>query len=196
MSYHADMATAVTETVLTAEEFSQLPDAKHGGKMELVRGRVVTSMPVSGKHGERQLTIAESLRRFLNSAREGKATVETGYILRRDPDVVRAPDVSVAPAAQLEDGELPEDAFIEGAPLLAIEVVSRNDSEREVLERVGEYLDAGVARVWVVRARNKTVVVYSASGDVKSVPLTGTLTSEDAGFAQAGFALAVATIFA
>lgn len=196
MSYHADMATAVTETVLTAEEFSQLPDPEHGGKMELVRGRVVTSMPVSGKHGERQGIIWQALRQFLSPGQEGKATVETGYVLRRDPDVVRAPDASVAPSALLEDGELPEDAFIEGAPLLAIEVVSRNDSEREVLEKVGEYLDAGVARVWVVRARNKTVVVLSASGDVKAVPLTGTLTSEDAGFAQTGFALAVATIFA
>ncbi len=196
MPYHADMATAVTETVLTAEEFSQLPDPKQGGKMELVRGRVVTSMPVSGKHGERQGIIWQALRQFLFTHQEGRATIETGYILRRDPDVVRAPDVSVAPAALLEDGELPEDAFIEGAPLLAVEVVSKTDSEREVLEKVGEYLDAGVVRVWVVKARNKTVVVYTGSGDVKSVPLTGMLTSDDAGFARSGFTLPVSTIFA
>lgn len=196
MAYHADMATAVTETVLTAEEFYQLPDPEQGGKMELVRGRVVISMPVSGKHGERQLIIAESLRRFVDSAREGKATVETGYVLRREPDVVRAPDVSVAPVALLEDGELPEDGFIGGAPLLAVEVVSRNDSEREVLEKVGEYLDAGVARVWVVRARNQTVVVYKGDGEVHSVPQSGVLTSEDAGFATPGFELPVAAIFA
>src|SRR3990172_3636921 len=195
MPYHADMATAVTETVLTAEEFYQLPDPEQGGKMELVRGRVVTSMPVSGKHGERQGIIWQALRQFLSTGQEGRATIETGYVLGRNPDVVRTPDVSVAPAALLEGGELPEDGFIEGAPQLAIEVVSKNDSEREVLEKVGEYLDAGVVRVWVVRARNKTVVVYTASGDVKSVPLTGTLTSEDAGFASSGFTLPVSVIF-
>lgn len=196
MAYHANMATAVTETVLTAEEFYQLPDPEQGGKIELVRGRVVTSMPVSGKRGERQGVIWQALRQFLSTSRQGRTTIETGYILRRDPDVVRAPGVSVAPAALLEDGELPEDGFIEGAPLLAVEVVSRTDSEREVLEKVGEYLDAGVARVWVVKARNKTVVVYTASGDVKSVPLAGTLTSDDAGFASSGFTLPVSMIFA
>ena len=196
MAYHGGMATPVSETTLTAEEFYRLPGPVHGGKMELVRGKVVTSMPVSGKHGERQLIIAEHLRRFLARANEGRATVETGYVLRRDPDVVRAPDVSVAPLAALQGGDLPEDAFVDGPPLLAVEVVSKSDSERDVLEKVGEYLDAGVPRVWLVRARNQSVVVYTGDGEVKSMPLAGVLTSDEAGFRTPGFELPIATIFA
>lgn len=49
----ADMEALVAEKLLTAEEFFRLPDPFHGGKMELVAGKVVCQMPVSGGHGKR-----------------------------------------------------------------------------------------------------------------------------------------------
>lgn len=109
------MATAVTEMLLTAEEFAALAEPRDGGKMELVGGKVVTFTPVSGKHGELQGLIWQALRTFLLQAGEGRATVETGYILRREPDLVRGADVSIAPANLLTGGRLPETGFIDGA---------------------------------------------------------------------------------
>ncbi len=189
------MSTAVTETLFTAGEFANLPEPPDAGKMELVRGRLVVHMPVGGKHGQRQVRIAAALQRFLETAPEGQVTVETGYVLQEDPDDVRAPDVSVAPAALLPGGELP-DGFIHGAPLLAVEVVSPNDAERDVLAKVGDYLDAGVQRIWLVRARNQTVVVYHGDGLVRQLSMGDTLTSADAGFATDGFQLPLSDIFA
>lgn len=190
------MTTARTsEPLLTAEEFSRIPEPPHGGKSELVGGKVVVHMPVSGKHGERQITIAMRLRNFLSQSLEGKATVETGFVLRRDPDIVRAPDVAVARTTLLADGELPEEGFVEGPPLLAVEVVSPSDKERDILEKVADYLDYGVERVWAVRAKTRSVVVYYPNGEVKLLQLNDTLTSDDAGFTTPGFELPVAEIF-
>ena len=190
------MTTApASEPLLTAEEFYHLPDPPHGGKMELLSGKVAVHMPVSGKHGERQVTIALKLRAFLDANSEGKVTVETGFVLRRDPDIVRAPDVAVAKASDLPHGELPEEGFVQAPPLLAVEVVSPSDKERDILEKVADYLDFGVERVWAVRAKTQSVVVYYPNGEVKLLPLNATLTSDDAGFTTPGFELPVAEIF-
>lgn len=181
--------------LLTAEEFATLPEPRDGGKMELVGGKVVTFIPVSGKHGELQGLIWQALRTSLQETQEGKATVETGYILRRDADLVRGPDVSIAPANLLAAGNLPESGFIDGAPLLAAEVVSPNDTERDVLEKVGEYLDAGVKRVWLVRTRHRDVVVYRADGGVRVFSASERLTSDDAGLEASGLDIAIGTLF-
>jgi Uma2 family endonuclease len=188
------MTTAVTETLFTAEEFARLPEPPNAGKMELVRGRVMVEMPVGGTHGERQVTVASALRTFAGRTRECRVTVETGYVLQENPDDVRAPDVSITPMALLPDGKLP-DGFIRGAPSLAVEIVSPNDSERDVLEKVGDYLDAGVARVWVVRGKNQTVVVYRGDGAVRQLGLAESLSSDDAGFSTDGFSLPLSDIF-
>ena len=190
------MSTAVTETLFTAGEFANLPEPPDAGKMELVRGRLVVHMPVGGKHGQRQVRIAAALQRFLETARRRPGN-------RRDR--VRPPGGPrttfgrlTSPSLQpllLPGGELPE-GFIHGAPLLAVEVVSPNDAERDVLAKVGDYLDAGVQRVWLVRARNQTVVVYHGDGLVRQLSIGDTLTSADAGFATDGFQLPLSDIFA
>ena len=180
---------------MTAEEFYHLPEPEHGGKMELVRGKVVVDMPVSGKHGERQGIIFTAFFSFLSPTRLGRAAVETGFIVQRSPFTVLAPDVSVTPLDRLPNGELPEDGFVEGPPGLAVEVVSPGDSEARVMAKVGEYLDAGVDRVWLVQARTRTVTVFRADGVIQQLTAGETLTSEHAGFAEKGFELRVDDIF-
>lgn len=81
------------------------------------------------------------------------------------------------------------------APLLAVEVVSPNDTERDVLEKVGEYLDAGVRRVWLVRTRHRDVVVYRSDGGVRSHGAEEHLTSEDAGLETPGLDIAIGPLF-
>ena len=62
---------------------------------------------------------------------------ETGFILRRDPDTVRAPDAAFVDRERLPAGELPP-GYLEMVPDLAVEVVSPGDSAREVLEKVAD----------------------------------------------------------
>jgi Uma2 family endonuclease len=80
-------------------------------------------------------------------------------------------------------------------PDVAVEVVSPNDLQRDVLTRVGEYLDAGVARVWVVYAEPRAVVLYGR-GREQSVLVEGdTLGPDELGIDGADVSLAVNDIF-
>ena len=196
MGYTAAMASPrVTERLLTAEEFFKLSDPIEGGKMELVCGKVVTYMPVSGKHGIRALRIGRSLGDFVDAHYLGEVAVEAGFLVRRTPDTVRAPDVSFFSRESIPDGGIPEEGFVPFRPTLAIEVVSPDDLDKDVSAKVDDYLEAGVERVWVVRPRRHTVTVYRHGGTARIVGADGVLTSEDAGFSVEGFELPIDSLF-
>jgi len=135
------------------------------------------------------------LRSFVLAHSLGRVLVESGYRLKSDPDTVRGPDVSFIAMEHIPETGLPS-GYFEGPPSLAVEVLSPTDSERDVLVKVGEYLDAGAERVWLVRSSNKTVTVYFAGGEVATLHAGDTLDSSHAGFSVEGFALPIDEIFA
>jgi Uma2 family endonuclease len=196
IGYYGVMAAPVAERLMTAEEFFRLPDPRHGGKMELVAGRVVCQMPVSGGHGERAATITLELLTFVRHWGIGKIYVELGYLFARDPDDVLAPDVSFVSNAMLPPGGMPDEGYAPCVPTLAVEVVSPNDTDYEVSTKVSFYLSHGVQRVWVVRKRGETVEVFRPGGSAHVYGIEDALTSDDAGFEVEGFSLPLGTIFA
>ena len=54
----------------------------------------------------------------------------------------------------------PDAPYFEGAPVLAVEILSPSDKQEEIDEKVELYLETGVAIVWVVNPRFRTVVVF------------------------------------
>jgi Uma2 family endonuclease len=131
---------------------------------------------------------------FAREHRLGAAGTEIGFVLQRNPDVVLAPDVAFVTTERLPGGALPE-GFVEGAPTLAVEVVSPNDRDSEVNEKVGEYLAHATERVWVVRPRSKTVTVFHPDNTARIYHIGDALTSDDAGFPADGFALPLDELF-
>ena len=187
------MSTETATALLTAEEFYELPDAPHGGKMELICGRVVTNMPVGAKHSKTAGDVYFYLRGFISARHLGAIGLEAGFRLSRNPDTVRAPDVHFVRRDRLPDG-LP-DAFFPLSPDLAVEVVSPGDTERELAEKLGQYRDVGVARCWVVRPERRTVTVHYSDGTARAFEDGDILDSNDAGFEVEGFALAITELF-
>lgn len=196
MGYTVGMAAPVAEKLLTVQEFFRLPDPIQGGKMELVAGRVVCHMPVSGGHGERAAIITLETLAFVRSLALGKVFVELGYLFSRNPDEVRAPDVSFVSNAMLPPGGMPDEGWAPCVPTLAVEVVSPDDSDYDVSTKVAFYLAHGVQRVWVVRKRGETVAVFRPGGGAHVFGISDNLTSDDAGFELDGFHLPLSTIFA
>ena len=95
----------VQKSLLTAEEFFRLYSGKDG-KVELVRGIVVTPGIVGGKHGVEMAPVSEehgevaaninyAFKDYSRRRGVGRVGVEIGYVLSRSPDTVRAPDVSI-----------------------------------------------------------------------------------------------------
>jgi Uma2 family endonuclease len=183
------------ETLLNADQFASLPDPDEGGKVELVDGKVVTRPPVGDEHGDRAVRLSASLFRFVDEQRLGIVRVEVGYRLGRDPDTVLAPDVSVVLAAAL-DSDRDRAKYLEGPPLLAVEVMSPDDREEEVGRKIARYLGAGTERVWIVRPKAQTVTVHRRGGDAHTYGMDDTLTSDDAGLPVDGFELPLRELFA
>ncbi len=187
-------APQLSDRLLTAEEFFELPDPLDGGKFELVCGKVVRHMPESGQHGEIAATLVALLWPFIRAHKLGKMLVEVGHLIARGPDVVLAPDASFVSNEQMAATGFSKHGFLPFVPTLAIEVVSPGDLDSEVAEKVDRYLAAGVARVWVVRPQRLTVTVFHGATS-RTVGAEGTLTSAHAGFAVAGFELPVSELF-
>jgi Uma2 family endonuclease len=181
----------LTQTGMTAEQFWLMPD--DGQRRELVKGEVVMIAPAGGGHGDVAMRLSWRLAAHVEG--QGLGTVvaaETGFILSRNPDTVRAPDCAFISRTRIPAGGLPQ-TFIPFAPDLAVEVLSPSDAQMEIEEKVQEWLDGGTRVVWVVNPRRKTVTVHRANANPQVLRETDTLTGEDV---VQGFSVSVAQIFA
>jgi Uma2 family endonuclease len=143
---------------LTAEDLYDLP--LDDVRAELVRGDLVCEPPAGFEHGVRTTEIGYYLRRFIEDHPIGVICgAETGFVLFRNPDTVRAPDAAFVTRERAERF-VEKEKYFEGAPDLAAEVVSPGDSGREVAEKVLDYLAAGTRLVWIIDPRRGTVTVH------------------------------------
>ena len=141
---------------MTAEEF--YAECKLD-RAELVNGEVIEKMPPGFRHGRIATKLAARLESYTQSHGLGAVLVESGFRLSRNPDMVRSPDVSFVASERLPEEEV--EGFFEGAPTLAVEVVSPGDLADEVDAKVQEYLAAGTLAVWVVYPKTGSVVVFT-----------------------------------
>ena len=90
---------------------------------------------------------------------------ETGFLIGRDPDTVRAPDIAFISSENLPEQD-PSEAYWPGAPDLAVEVLSPSDKTGDVDEKIECWLDAGVQLLWVVDSKLRNVTSYRSMTDV------------------------------
>lgn len=170
------MSTATK--LLTAEEFSKLPNPVDGSKQELVRGEVVTMPPPSFLHGIVQLNVATILKVFTRQHKLGRVTVESGVITDTGPDTVRGPDVSYWSYERMPADHVPV-VYSNIAPDLCVEVKSPSNTPARTTKKVGEYFKCGARMVWVVDPEERTVTVYCKPGDGRVLWEDATITGDD-----------------
>ena len=179
-----------TVNFVTADRLMDEQD--DGYRCELIRGEVIKMSPTGGKHG----VIAHRIGRLLGNWAEQQGiglvfAAETGFKLATNPDTVRAADVALVLNERIPATGIP-DSFWDGAPDLAVEVLSPNDSASDTLDKVRDYLAAGAEQVWVADPKNSTVSVYRSLQDVQTLTVQETL--EGAG-AVTGFTCEVRELF-
>jgi Uma2 family endonuclease len=113
--------------------------------------------------------------------------------LRLMPGLVRIPDISFISWERLPTRELPARAIPDLVPDLAVEVLSRGNTRREMARKLREYFAVGVRLVWYVQPRSRSVTVYTAPN--QSVRLTENQTLEG-GTVLPGFSLPLRRLFA
>jgi Uma2 family endonuclease len=184
--YNEIMATV--EKTMTADELFALGDI---GRCELIRGELIKMPPTGYDHGGVEVNIALALAVFVKAHRLGRVlSGDPGFIIERDPDTVRAPDVAFVRSERDPSGGWQK--FFPGPPDLAVEVLSPDDRVGEVNVKVQDWLKAGSRMVWTVDPQSKTVTVYRNNREATIFTVADTLTAEDL---LPGFALPVAEIF-
>jgi Uma2 family endonuclease len=176
------------ERLITGEELFRSPDL---GPCELVDGRIVPLPPTRLEHGEIELDLGSELRAWARSSGRGRALGgEVGLYIRRNPDTVRAADlIFISHERYARWGS---SAYLDVAPELVVEVMSSNDRRSDVLEKVRDYLFAGVDRVWVVDSRQRCIFAYRSMTEVQQVNVGDILADEEL---LPGFRLAVGDLF-
>jgi Uma2 family endonuclease len=146
-----------------ATEEDLLATPQDGRKYELVDGEIRVS-PTGERHGRVCINLAVALATFARDRALGQVFASsTGF--RLPSGNVRSPDASFVAASQL--ASRPEtDDFSDLPPDLAVEVLSPSERPRHVLDKVGEYLEAGVRLVWIIDPRNAKAIVYRSLSDV------------------------------
>ena len=177
-------------TLLRLEDLYRMPDDEF--RHELVSGRLVSEPPPGARHGRIAANIVVRLGAFAQESQSGIVlTCDTGFVLHRSPDTVRAPDVAFVSRERylaLED----ETRAFPGPPDLAVEVLSPGNSHASVHAKVADYLAAGTKLVWVVDPELQQLLTYRGLFSPKTLSGEDLVAADDL---LPGFSVRVAGLF-
>lgn len=173
----------LTQDRWTESDLLRLP--RDGRKYELVEGRI-RIVPTGGRHGRigahlTGIVARQSLHPFYDSS--------TGF--RMAGGNIRSPDLSVMRRQRLPEGKTPI-GFIDGAPDLAIEIISPDEREADIRAKLHDYFTSGAQEVWLLYPERREVWRYRSMDAVEVLGAEDTLTGGDL---LPDFAVRVAELF-
>ena len=172
------MVSAPAPRGYTADDLLTLPSPA-AGHYELEEGRLLLVAGASFKSSAVAMNVGGEIRRFARRHDLGiTCGADCSFVLFTDPDTVRIPDVGFVRKERIPATGVPS-GFWPGAPDLAAEVLSPANRRAEILKKVGEYLQAGAALVWVLDPERRTAEVYRQDGPPQVIGADGELSGED-----------------
>jgi len=151
-----------TTTRMTFEQFQDLPE-REGVHYELDEGELLMEASPAAMHNLVRQRIAMKLMQFVEAHGMGIVLEEMDF--RLGPDTVRNPDVAFVTAEHVKKIDLYRSP-IDGAPALAVEVISPTNTAQDIAKKTQQYLDAGSLCVWLVyhEPSMRLVEIHSGSG--------------------------------
>jgi len=146
----------MTKHYLTEADLMRVDD--DSCRHELVAGVVVAEPFPTPGHDRTSRRLLRLLGDFVGAHELGEVFGETGFVLARDPDTVRGPDVSFVSRERLAG--LDDTRFFSRAPDLAVEILSSSNRRGAMHAKVADYLAAGTRVVWVVDPKRESVTTY------------------------------------
>jgi Uma2 family endonuclease len=149
-----------TTTRITFDEFQKLPE-REGAIYELDEGELLMEPSPALRHNLVRQRIAMKLIPFVESNHLGVIAEEMDF--RLASDTVRNPDVAFITTQHLKTIDI-DRSPVEGAPALAVEVVSPSNSAQDMAKKTQQYLQTGCRAVWIVYPSLRLVEIHSAEG--------------------------------
>lgn len=142
--------------LITADELLLLPD--DGMQRELICGVLTEDMPPGDEHGVLVIRIGRLLANYCEENDFGEVRGgDSGFLLQRNPDTVRGPDVAWVAPDRLR---APVVGYAELAPDLVVEVKSPSNSNREMADRALMWLSHGTRMALVADPLSATLTLY------------------------------------
>ena len=155
---------------LTADEFQSIAAVHYQDmKTELYDGMIVVHEPEAFQSADVGATILILLGSYVRNHRLGRVLGEGGsYIMKRGPDTVYVPDVSFIANERVPYASARR-KFVDGAPDLAVEVMSPSDRFSVIRRKADFYIATGTQIVWIVRPDERDIIVRHAGSDVVAI---------------------------
>jgi Uma2 family endonuclease len=179
---------AVEQKLYTADDLWNLT-AGIDKSFELINGVLVETYPMYALPGIITADIGSMIVAHVHEHHLGYAFAKTGCILSRNPDTVLAPNISFVAKQRLSTLT---DKYLDFAPDLAVEVISLNNNQVEIHEKIIAYFGGGTRMVWIVYPRSRAIYVYTSATEVT---ILGVNDSLEGGAVLPGFKVDVAQIF-
>jgi Uma2 family endonuclease len=174
--------------IWTEEEISNLPD--NGYNYEIVDGELVMSPKNNPEHSDICAEISMRMRLFAKEQKLGRVwESNVGFWMTNRN--LRAPDVSFVSAARLNTVR-PLRSFFQGAPDLAVEVLSPSNTRFEIDQRLRDFFESGTRLAWVIDPISESAEVCHSAIDRQMVGPGAILDGEDV---LPGFQLPLAELF-
>ncbi len=175
----------------TATEQDVIDIAENEDRLcELVDGVLVEKM-MGFYESYLALRLGKLLSVFVDDHRLG-IVVGADAMMLLAPGLVRVPDVSFISWDRLPERRVPRDPIANLAPDLAIEVLSKGNTKKEMSRKLQDYFAAGVRFVWYIDPNSQTAQCYTSPTDSL---LVKTHESLDGGEVLPGFSLPLKTLF-
>ncbi len=158
-------------------------------RYEIINGQKVVLPPVTPKHGLICTNLIGKLHQYVNSFTPSMgSTFDSSTMFRMSKGNMRVPDVSFVIRERMN-----ADFTIEGAPDLAIEVISPNNTFGGMHDRLVEYFESGTKLAWLIHSEEEFALVYHSASEPSALIKKGeTLSGEPV---IAGFSLTLKDIF-
>ncbi|MGH7169579.1 MAG: Uma2 family endonuclease [Gemmataceae bacterium] len=189
------MAVVEATALMTTEQLLALPD--DGVERWLIRGQL-REKPMTYRnrwHSRAMIRVGYVLEAWLDQQPQPRGSVlggEAGVRLRHDPDTTVGIDV-VYISAELAARDPDDTTIIDGVPVLAVEILSPNNTVEEIDEKIEQYLEAGVPLVWILNTRHHTVTIHRPDQEPELVNIHQELSGEPH---LPGFRVPAASLFA
>jgi Uma2 family endonuclease len=177
---------------LSFEEFWKLQEAAQDTAIyELDEGELLLTPSPTGWHNIVRYRLRRSLTDFVTANHLGLVLDETDF--RLSHNTVRKPDVAFIAEQHVTDFDFHRSP-LEGAPSLAVEIISPTNLAQDTLKKVRQYLAAGSKAVWLIYPALRVVEIHDAAG-IRDITEPEPL-QEERVFSGMPFSLPLAALFA